>query len=72
MSALSCWDEYVVDTERHANEIVECPACGDVWYRDLDEDGNAYTCFYCCNGTIRIRRWQVEEDVMRALREGQE
>jgi len=28
---------------------IDCPKCDGNWYMDLDEDGNPYTCFFCCN-----------------------
>jgi endogenous inhibitor of DNA gyrase (YacG/DUF329 family) len=32
---------------------VDCPRCGGAWYMDLDEQGLPYTCFHCCNGTLK-------------------
>jgi hypothetical protein len=31
-----------------------CPECGGLWHEDLDEDGKPYTCFVCCNGTVKV------------------
>jgi hypothetical protein len=32
---------------------VDCPRCGGHWYNDLDETGTPYTCYHCCNGTLK-------------------
>ena len=32
---------------------IDCPSCGGNWYTDLDESGVPYTCFHCCNGTLK-------------------
>ena len=32
---------------------IDCPRCGGAWYNDLDETGTPYTCYHCCNGTLK-------------------
>jgi hypothetical protein len=32
---------------------IDCPSCGGYWFNDLDETGVPYTCYYCCNGTLK-------------------
>ena len=32
---------------------IDCPRCGGGWYMDLDESGRPYTCYHCCNGTVK-------------------
>lgn len=40
---------------------MDCPRCGGLWYEDLDESGNPYTCFFCCNGTREIKQEDINE-----------
>lgn len=31
-----------------------CPSCHGFWYEDIEEEtGRPYTCYTCCNGTIK-------------------
>lgn len=59
---MSNWIEYSRMAAEEALQQVECPACGDAWYLDLEPDtGRPYTCFCCGNGTHKWRAYQVEE-----------
>jgi peptide methionine sulfoxide reductase MsrB len=49
--------------EKQIDPQVECPRCGGHWYHDLNEEGKPYTCFYCCNGTVKIYQSMVENDL---------
>lgn len=42
-------------------EHINCPRCGDRWYEDLDEEGRPFTCFFCCNGTVKITHEMIDE-----------
>ena len=54
------------DRTDHSTDEVDCPRCGGRWYEDLEPGSNLpYTCFYCCNGTLRITRAMVEAEDMR-------
>lgn len=44
------------------NNEIDCPSCGGFWYEDLDEDGKPYTCFRCCNGTMKLFAEDLEND----------
>jgi len=35
-----------------SKEHMECPACFGYWYQDVDECGQPYTCYVCCNTGI--------------------
>ena len=39
---------------------IDCPSCGGNWYTDLDESGTPYTCFHCCNGSLKC--YDYEDD----------
>jgi len=39
---------------------IDCPRCGGDWYNDLDETGTPYTCFHCCNGTLKFYEDELE------------
>lgn len=41
---------------------IDCPRCGGAWYMDLDESGCAYTCFHCCNGTVKCYEDELEDE----------
>lgn len=43
---------------------VDCPRCGGGWYMDLDESGTPYTCYHCCNGTLKC----YDDDLVYLLR----
>ena len=42
---------------------VDCPRCGGHWYDDLDESGTPYTCYHCCNGTLKSYEPDVNENL---------
>ena len=55
------WDRVA---EAEANEIVDCPSCGGGWYMDIEPDtGCPYTCFYCGNGSIILRKYEVQDSL---------
>jgi hypothetical protein len=41
---------------------IDCPSCGGGWFMDLDEEGKPYTCFCCCNGTIKCFEGEDENE----------
>jgi hypothetical protein len=44
--------------QKNSKSSDDCPRCGGRWYEDLDEENRPYTCYTCCNGTIKT----FEED----------
>jgi hypothetical protein len=41
---------------------IDCPRCGGGWYMDLDESGRPYTCYHCCNGTLKCYEDEIEHE----------
>lgn len=39
---------------------IDCPRCGGFWYQDLDEENKPYTCFHCCNGSVKCYEEPME------------
>lgn len=56
--------------EAGATLEIDCPSCGGYWYNDLDEEGRPYTCYACCNGTLKCYEEEEKEEEIIALRIG--